>query len=228
MNKIETWRPPPAKPELPKQGDLHLWLIDLDIGPAHFELYLDNEERNRAGRMLDAAGSRRFVTARGCLRKIVGDYLTFDARSIAFRYGIIGKPEIAHPSSGLRFNLSHSGHLALLALTWQSDIGVDIEPLKPRSNMLPIVRKILGVNSYEALATMPEPERTVRFIEWWTTLEARAKCDGKGVFSQIDNRRPAVNFEPESGWIAAVAIANGIPAISQWVTHRVAEHVLWR
>lgn len=220
MNKIEAWYQPPAKPELPKPGELHLWLIDLDSRPADFERYLSEEERNRASRILEAAASRRFVTARGCLRKILGDYLATDSGSIVFQYGAIGKPEIAHPSSGLRFNLTHSDHLALLALTWQSDIGVDLEPLKPRAKMLAIARKIFGEDAYETLAVMRESQRTVRFYQLWTTLEARAKCDGNGVYSKSGNHWPAVNFEPENGWIAAVAIASGIPALSKWATHR--------
>ena len=220
MKKIEVWSPSPARLVLPKPGELHLWLIDLDIWPADFARYLSGEECNRASRILDAAGSRRFIAARGCLRKILGDYLATDARSIGFQYGAVGKPEIAHPGSGLRFNLSHSKHLALLALTWQNDIGVDIEPINRRANLLAIARKIFGEEAFEKLSVMREPERTVRFFEWWTTLEARAKCDGNGVFSQSDIKRPAVNFEPESGWMAAVAIAGGIPALSKWVTHR--------
>lgn len=220
MHKIEDWRPPPEKFVLPKPGELHLWLIDLDIRPADFERYLTQEERDRASRILNAAGSRRFVTARGCLRKILGDYLAIDAGSIGFHYGALGKPELANPGSGLRFNLTHSGHLALLALTWQSDIGIDIEPLKPRSNLLAIAGKIFGEEICETLAVMSEPERTVQFFKLWTTLEARAKCDGNGVFSQSGNKRPAVNFEPETDWIAAVAIASGIPALSQWSVHR--------
>lgn len=178
------------------------------------------DERDRADRILDAAGSRRFITARGCLKKVLGDYLATDARLICFQYGNAGKPEINHPCSHLRFNLTHSGHLALIALTCQSQIGVDIEPLKPRPSLLAIARKIFGTEMHGMLADLKEPQRTARFFQLWTKLEAQAKCCGRSVFSQPDSTIPTVNFEPEAGWIAAIAVSQGVPEVSEWRTYR--------
>ena len=220
MKIIQAWSTPPTKPALPGPGELHLWLIDLDIPPVNFVHCLSADERDRAGRILDATGARRFVTARGCLRKILADYLAVDAGLIGFQYGSIGKPEIVHPRSQLRFNLTHSGHFALLAVTRQCEIGVDIEPLKARSSLLAIAGKIFGAEIQAMLAALDEPRRMVRFFQLWTVLEARAKCHGNGVFGQSDNSIPAVNFEPETGWIAALAISQGVPEVSEWRTYR--------
>lgn len=220
MKIIEAWSTPPARPAAPEPGELHIWLIDLNIPPANFECSLTREERDRACRMLNAAGSRRFVTARGCLRKVLGDYLATDAGSIGFRYGSVGKPEIAHPRSHLRFNLSHSGDLALLAVTNSSEIGIDIEPLTPRTSLSAIAGKVFGHNIRDTLAALDEPQRTLRFFQMWTTLEARAKCSGNGVFSRPDSTIHAVNFAPKIGWTAAVAVARGVPGISKWRTYR--------
>ncbi|MCP5407078.1 MAG: 4'-phosphopantetheinyl transferase superfamily protein [Chromatiaceae bacterium] len=220
MKTIQSWSPPPEKPVLPRSGELHLWLIDLDIQTVNLERYLSPDEHDRAQRMLRAEGSRRFVAARACMRKILADYLATDAGLINFRYGSAGKPEIVHPGSDLRFNLSHSGHLALLALTHQSEIGVDMEPLKQQPNLLAISRKIFGAEVQKTLAAMDEPRQKVRFFQLWTELEARAKCKGSGVFSQTDDTIPAVNFAPETGWIAAVASSRGIPQILEWLTYR--------
>jgi 4'-phosphopantetheinyl transferase len=220
MKIIQAWSTPPAKPALPGPGELHLWLIDLDIPPVNFEGYLSADEHDRACRILDDTGARRFVTARGCLRKVLADYLAIDAGLIGFQYGSVGKPEIVHPGPQLRFNLTHSGHFALLALTCQSEIGVDIEPLKARSSLLAIARKIFGREIHEMLAALDESQRRVRFFQLWTALEARAKCNGNGVFSQSDSTIPAVNFQPETGWIAALAVAQGVPEVSEWRTYR--------
>jgi len=220
MEEIVTWCTPPAMPLLPKSGELHLWLIDLDIPPVDFARNLSTEEANRADRLLDTVGSRRFVAARGCMKKILADYLKTDAGGISFRYGGKGKPQIAGPGTRLRFNLSHSGHLALLALTCQYEIGVDIEPLKPRPILLAIARKMFGTKVHEMLASLDEPRRTEQFFQLWTALEARAKCQGSSVFGQPDTDIPVRNFAPEAGWIAAVAVSQGVPEISKWCTYR--------
>lgn len=220
MNLIQAWSTPPAEPVMPVSGELHLWLIDLDIPPENFERFLSADELERAGRLVTAAGSRRFVTARGCLRSILADYLETDAGSIGFRYGTAGKPEIAAPDSLLRFNLTHSGQLALLALTRQCEIGVDMEPLKPLPNLMAIAGKIFGAEVHQTLADLDVALRTVRFLQLWTAHEAQAKCCGNSVFSHPDSMIPVVNFEPDAGWIGAVAIPQGVPEVSKWRTYR--------
>ncbi|MCP4287500.1 MAG: 4'-phosphopantetheinyl transferase superfamily protein [Gammaproteobacteria bacterium] len=220
MIKIKAWSTLPEKPLSLRQGELHLWLINLDTPLENSEGYLSGDEQNRADAMLNSSGSRRFTSARAYMRRILGNYLTTDAATIRFQYGPIGKPEITWPETDLCFNLSHSGPLALLALTRNAEIGIDIEPLKPRSSLLAIARKLFGEETRGSLAALPESQRTEHFFQLWTTLEARVKCKGNGVFSPSDNTIPAVNFEPESGWIGAVAISRGVPIASNWRTYR--------
>lgn len=220
MEKIKLWTPPPAVPTPPKPGELHLWLIDLDLLPVKVEHYLGPEELERANRIRIEAGARRFVNARGSLRKVLGDYLAVDPRTILFSYGANGKPELDYSASPPSFNLTHSGRFALLAVTSGGDIGVDIEPVQRRGNLLKIAEKVFGEEEAELLAKLKESEQTVRFFRLWTLLEARAKCRGGSVFASTEDSIPAVNFEPMSGWVAAVALAQGVPDQKNWHSYR--------
>ena len=54
--------------------------------------------------------------------------LRTDPREISFRYGPSGKPELAgRGDESLQFNLSHSGGLALYAISRARELGVDLE-----------------------------------------------------------------------------------------------------
>jgi 4'-phosphopantetheinyl transferase len=41
-----------------------------------------------------------------------------------------GKPQLAAGYGELKFNLSHPGNLALCAVTWHRNIGVDVERIR--------------------------------------------------------------------------------------------------
>jgi len=220
MEKIEQWIHPPAMLVPPLPGELHLWLIDLDLLPVRVAHYLNPEERDQANRMRVESGVRRYINARGTLRKVLGDYLATDPQTLRFSYGVSGKPGLEHPPSPLHFNLTHSGRFALLAITGGRDIGIDIEPVKYRDNLLKIADKVFGEAVGKTLSELEKSEQTVCFLQAWTLLEARAKCRGGSVFGDTDNSIPAVNFEPMSGWIAAVALEQGVPETKKWCAYR--------
>ncbi|MBA3413818.1 MAG: phosphopantetheinyl transferase, partial [Chloroflexia bacterium] len=114
-------------------AEVHLWWASLRVPPerlARLEALLTGDERTRADRFRFARDRARFVVARGMLREILGRYLDRDPAALRFAYGAHGKPALAETSTGLRFNLAHSGDAALFAVRWERDIGVDLEPVR--------------------------------------------------------------------------------------------------
>ena len=61
---------------------------------------------------------------------------------IGYNAGNNGKPEIAppHDKRGLRFNVSNSGRLALVAVHSGNAIDVEIEKVRPLPDLLDIAR----------------------------------------------------------------------------------------
>jgi len=218
MIRIPAWNPPPKVLSPPAPGQLHLWLIDLTSESKGAGDHLSSDERARAKRMLSDKDRRRFSLARGDMRMIIGSYLGLHPASMQFRYGSLGKPEIQSPATELQFNLSHSGDLALLAVTFGSPAGIDLEPVRTRSNARGIAGKVFSGKVREYLSNLEDTEFETAFLQQWTLLEARVKVEGKGVFSQPGEDIRAVNFQPKSGWIAAVGMRGKPPKAEEWLT----------
>jgi 4'-phosphopantetheinyl transferase len=116
------------------------------------------------------------------LREILARYLDEDPAGIELRRGAHGKPELADPSSPLRFNLSHSGDLALVAITQGREVGVDIQKIKLR--------------------------RDVAFYKAWAHREAIVKCAGTGLLAPLPPDPVAVHaLDVAPGFAAALAVA---------------------
>jgi 4'-phosphopantetheinyl transferase len=105
-------------------GDVHLWCGRTDIAVSSSVLSAD--ERQRASRYRLARDKERFTAARGMLRRILAACLDVPPDQVLFTYSQDSKPAVAN-SSAVEFNLSHSGDLAVCAVSASRRIGVDIE-----------------------------------------------------------------------------------------------------
>src|SRR5579863_8613710 len=117
------------------EDEIHLWRVDLEsIGADEFRWrqVLSSDELTRAARFHFSRDRQRFVAARAWLRTILGGYLRTDPRSLTFTYSKREKPSLGPDfgSSDVRFNVSHSSGIALLAFTRGREIGVDVELLR--------------------------------------------------------------------------------------------------
>ena len=105
---------------------------------------------------------------------------------LRFELGPYGKPELGCFFHGvLNFNLSHSGTLALYALSREREVGVDIEIVdRGRSaarDEVAIARRMLGDEVADRLAEMDPDQRHREFLAAWVAYEATVKCSGDGL-----------------------------------------------
>ncbi len=121
---------------LPAAGETHLWHVRLDVAPAelaHLTEHLSADERLRASRLHVARDRKRYVAGRGRLREALATYVDATPAEVGFAYGVHGKPRLAGlRASRLRFSLSHTGDHALIAVTRDREVGVDLESSVPR------------------------------------------------------------------------------------------------
>ncbi len=182
-------------------GAACVWLVDLDAGvspedaetaePASFELnVLDDTERVRAARFLRARDRRRFARCRASLRRILGGVLGQSPEAVRLRAGGRGKPEIdvAEPLAAVvmgqaevRFNVSHSSELALIAVCRGDELGVDLEKVRPINEAVRIVESFFSPSENAYFATMPTATRDYDFCRGWTRKEAVLKGMGVGL-----------------------------------------------
>lgn len=193
---LSHWEAPARFPRL-RRGEAHVWKCALDPVEEQvnrLEALLAPDERARADRFLRPEHRRRFRVSRGVLRRLASAYVNASAEEIAFSYESQGKPRLeAHQH--LRFNLAHSGDLALFAFALDHEVGVDIEHRRVPRRTDAIARRFFAEEEVKALEALPADQRVTAFYEGWCRKEAYMKATGKGMVLGL--RTFAVTLGPE-------------------------------
>lgn len=177
-------------PALPARQVVHVWLLQLELGPAAIaaiEPDLSPEELQRADQFHFDRDRIRFIAAHAGLRRILGAYLQRAPHEVAIVNDEHRKPYLATVGqpTDLRFNLSHSGAWGLLAVGRQRHVGVDIEQVRPVPELPDVARLVLSEPEMEALMARPEADRLGRFLAMWTRKEAAVKAVGSGLAADL-------------------------------------------
>ncbi|MEP6707580.1 MAG: phosphopantetheine-protein transferase, partial [Pyrinomonadaceae bacterium] len=123
------WDSPPRE-VVASEHEVHVWRVALNESRVpEMRSTLSPDECARADRFHFERDRNHFIIARGSLRIILSGYLKKNPTELSFSYSNYGKPALfGEPaSSELSFNLSHAHELALIAVTRNLAIGVDIE-----------------------------------------------------------------------------------------------------
>ena len=184
---------------LPAPGEVHVWSVDLDA-PADRALgvlggMLSADELLRAGAVKSERGRRRALVTRAAVRALLARYLDRRPAELAFGAGPHGKPRL-DPASPLRFNLSHSGPWALIAVAHSAEVGVDVEHIHPRHDLPGLARKVFAEAERETIDAAPPAAREDAFYRHWVAKEAFVKATGRGIGASLRclrccSRRPA-------------------------------------
>jgi 4'-phosphopantetheinyl transferase len=169
-------------PEL--QSDAaHIWSLALDVSSetqaACFEL-LSPEERQRAERYRAGRPRTDFIVTRGTLRSLVASYLRMEPQGFSFRFSEHGKPHLDGPSD-LRFNVSHTDGLALLAFVRIRALGVDVEKINAAPDAGKLAERFFSVRERQSLENLSGAELHAAFFRCWTRKEAYVKARGEGL-----------------------------------------------
>ncbi|MGW7201895.1 4'-phosphopantetheinyl transferase family protein [Streptomyces sp. NPDC054837] len=158
-----------------------VWTVPLDGSPAAvaaLSRMLSGREAERAGRCRFEADRRRFVVAHGALRRILAGYLDVSPEELRLERGRHGKPRLAD-GADLRFNLSHCGELALVAVSRHAEVGVDVDRLRPGVAVEAFAERFFPASDARFVAAAAGPtERGERFLRLWTRKEAVVKAAG--------------------------------------------------
>ncbi len=193
------WQTGPGRPLL-AEGVVHVWHVRLETVPEELlDAVLTPDEQRRGDGIVDPRRGLMWKRSRAVLRELLGRYTGRHPAGVSIVTARGGKPALgrsrltasATPREGaeLRFNLSHSRGVALYAFALTTEVGVDVERLRPGRG-----RELLTA---------------------WTRHEASVKWRGLSVFSAAGHPadgshadcRPADGHPAdESPWIA------GLPA----------------
>lgn len=166
---------------------MRLWTVDVDaVDAERLHPLLSADDAARAERLSPGPARRRFVAARGTLRAGLGELSGLEPASLLLTAGAHGKPELAD-GGRIRFNVSHSGRLALVAVALGREVGVDVERVRPRSRLDAIARRCFSAAERRALAEGAEGDRLELFYRLWTAREAFVKATGRGLAAAAES-----------------------------------------
>jgi 4'-phosphopantetheinyl transferase len=225
---LQPWTPAPPHPRL-APGAVHVWRADLaPVDEGELLALLSPVEHARAARLVRERDRQLWTRSHGVLRALLGRYLQTDPRTLRFAANAHGKPALlGYPLAAMTlpghasaasippsFNLSHSGEIALYALTTAGPVGVDVEVARRPIDAVAIAARAFGPAEAARLRELDPETREREFLRAWVRHEAVLKCLGTGIAGAgtaqgAGGRAPWI-AELEMGARAAAAVA--VPA----------------
>ncbi|QJE95883.1 4'-phosphopantetheinyl transferase family protein [Luteolibacter luteus] len=137
-------------------------------------------EHEQAARFRFEKDARHWRACRSALRRILGEILEIESVFVPLDFAEFGKPFLRDPFGDLHFNLSHCHDLALVAVSCDGPVGVDLEAENRGRSLLGCEQAFCHP---EEMATLPEDEelRSGTLLDLWTGKEALLKGLGTGM-----------------------------------------------
>lgn len=155
---------------------LFAWSLEVSEGEAASLIaLLSPDERARAHRFVKPESAHHFIAARAGLRMIIGMATGVMPGDVAFDLSAHGKPRLAG-NGDMHFNLSHSGGHAVLVLSHQGPVGIDVERIRELSSG--IESQFLSALEVLQLARVSSDERVAVLVRLWAAKEAVIKLHG--------------------------------------------------
>ena len=207
---MKVWQNPPNELVL-ADNEIHVWRVKLDLSAdeiTKLTTILAEDEQLKANRFRFAEHQRRYIAARGILRRLIGIYLNITGDSVKFEYNSRGKPKIAEflNHQNLQFNVSHSQELALCGITRDRRIGIDLEYLRDIDDAAKIAQRFFSPTESALIASLHGEEQKQVFFQLWTAKEAYLKAIGSGLAGGLD--RVEVSLTKQSVSLLSVGEAS--------------------
>jgi 4'-phosphopantetheinyl transferase len=179
-----SFRPAPLLTE----GQVHIWTItERPYAVSDYLPLLSAAESERAFALRTTELYERFVTDHGLLRLLLGAYLEVDPRTLSIVTNSYGKPQLENHPSRLRFNMSHSGKMTVIALCLDAELGVDVETVRPIAEWHEIAKSHFSEAENLSLHRELPVQRMDAFFRCWTRKEALIKAIGMGLSIPLES-----------------------------------------
>lgn len=190
--------------------EVHVWLTEPEAieDPGLLEAYsglLSPEEREKQRRFHFERHRRQYLVSHALVRVTLSRYSPVEPQAWSFVTNEYGCPRVeGEGSTGLRFNLSHTDGLAMVAVARDVDVGVDVEDAFRVGETVGIADRFFAPSEVSALRALEAPLQRERFFEYWTLKESYIKARGMGLslpleqfaFELRPGEHPRIAFDP--------------------------------
>ena len=176
-------------------NDIHLWyaLDEEIVDPRLLEqcfAVLSDEEKQRQSRFHFSRHRHQYLVTRALIRTLLSHHTdhAFPPAHWQFGENDYGRPHVTNLPSGcaLQFNISHTEKMVVIALSNDSEIGVDVEYLNKDRNFMGLAKSSFSPEEQSDLYELDEEKRKDRFYDLWTLKEAYIKAKGMGLAIPLD------------------------------------------
>jgi 4'-phosphopantetheinyl transferase len=130
-------------------------------------------------------GRRRYVVAHAAQRAALGSVLGCPAGAVPLTAEAGGRTHVA-TDVPMHVNLTHSGDVALVVVSPDAAVGIDVERHDHTRRIDTLARRALSPVEHEAFLAVPAEQRTAAFYRLWARKEALLKTTGRGIASLRD------------------------------------------
>ncbi len=194
------------------ENDVHVWYCFCDdpvvvSQQARYRALLTPDEIARSERFAFAKDRHLFLVARALLRTTLSRYEAIDPAAWRFEWTAKGKPFLPSGSStsSLKFNVSHSGQVAVCAIAIEHDVGVDVEAMTGRADPR-VASHFLSPNELAQLHDAEDAARRELFYRYWTLKESYAKALGMGLSMRFTEFSFCLNESAQPTLCSGIAI----------------------
>jgi amino acid adenylation domain-containing protein len=149
--------------------------------------FLNQTELQRASQYKFEKDAHRFIIRRYQLKKRLAMLSGKNIKNIQISETQSGKPylDTGLTKAKINFTLSHTDDYALIAITKNHNIGIDIEMIDSDINASDLSKRFFSNYEYKALAELHQEIHNDYFTRLWTCKEAYVKARGIIPFDQF-------------------------------------------
>jgi 4'-phosphopantetheinyl transferase len=186
---------------------IEVWCLPLagaTCGTAGCGGELTADEEAQLDRIVSATRRRRIRAAWVARRVILARVLDCGPRAVTIRRQPGKAPTVETPGRPLYSSLSHSVDWMLFAISRTRRVGVDIEHVDPKADVLRLARRFFRADEIDGIAALTGEEQSLAFFRAWSRKEAVLKAIGGGVPSRLRSVHPGLGEGTEPGFTEGI------------------------
>lgn len=190
--------------KMPERGnrhdEIHVWSHTIHFDDPFLReapYLLSDDELTRANKYHFEKDKRVYESGHVFIRKILSHYTSIEASKLELSPVVNQKPILKEAPFKLHFNISHSGSKILVAVGFDSDVGIDVEKIIPDFDMDGFAEANYHANELSHFRSLKNNDETDYFYKIWTRKEAWLKLTGEG----INDRLKELDFSGKPGMV---------------------------
>jgi len=146
---------------------------------AEFSLLLDSFESQKSKAFTTAQLREKYILRRAILRKELAKFTGSSTEKINYNTNEFQKPFLEN--GDVQFNCSHSNNYFVIAISGNTELGVDIEHYRELNDLDLTAERAFSINEFTKWMSVAEDEKLDIFYRIWTRKEAIIKAIGMGL-----------------------------------------------